>query len=55
MVEQNRDGQLRSLLMLDAGIEQKKLLPMLHYNGLPINAPFVVDGVLNEIAKGRAA
>jgi 2-oxoglutarate ferredoxin oxidoreductase subunit alpha len=55
VVEQNRDGQLRSLLMLDSGIEQTKLLPMLHYNGLPINARFVVDGVLNEIAKGRAA
>ena len=55
VVEQNRDGQLRSLLMLDAGIEQRKLLPMLHYNGLPISARFVVDGVLDEIAKGQAA
>jgi len=55
VVEQNRDAQLRSLLMLDAGIVQTKLLPMLHYNGLPINARFVVDGVLEELAKGLAA
>jgi len=55
VVEQNRDAQLRSLLMLDAGIPQTKLQPMLHYNGLPLDASFVVDRVLAEIAKGRAA
>jgi len=27
----------------------------LHYNGMPINSGFVVDRVLEEIAKGRAA
>ena len=55
VVEQNRDAQLRSLLMLDAGIPQTKLEPMLHYNGLPLDASFVVDSVLAEVAKGRAA
>jgi 2-oxoglutarate ferredoxin oxidoreductase subunit alpha len=55
VVEQNRDAQLRSLLMLDAGISQTKLISMLHYDGLPLNASFVVDSVVEEIAKGRAA
>lgn len=55
VVEQNRDAQLRSLLMLDAGIPQTKIRPMLHYNGMPLDASFVVDSVLAEIAKGRAA
>jgi len=55
VVEQNRDAQLRSLLMLDAGIPQTKITPMLHYDGLPLNASFVIDRVLEEIAKGRAA
>ncbi|NOX70745.1 MAG: 2-oxoacid:acceptor oxidoreductase subunit alpha [Gammaproteobacteria bacterium] len=55
VVEQNRDAQLRSLLMLDAGIPQTKIQPMLHYNGMPLDASFVVDSVLAEIAKGRAA
>ena len=55
VVEQNRDAQLRSLLMLDAGIPQTKLESMLHYDGLPINARFVVDSVLTEMARGRAA
>ena len=55
VVEQNRDAQLRTLLILDADGDPKKLVPLLHYNGMPINAGFVVDGVLKEISKGRAA
>ncbi|MDJ0940286.1 MAG: 2-oxoacid:acceptor oxidoreductase subunit alpha [Woeseiaceae bacterium] len=55
VVEQNRDAQLRTLLMLDSEADPAKLVSLLHYNGIPINAGFVVDGVLGEIAKGRAA
>ena len=55
VVEQNRDAQLRTLLINDIEADQKKLVPMLHYNGMPINAGFVVDKVREEIAKGRAA
>ena len=55
VVEQNRDAQLRSLLMLDANSDDEKLISMLHYDGMPINASFVVDRVLKELAKGRAA
>jgi len=55
VVEQNRDGQLRSLLINDIDADQKKLVSLLHYNGMPINAGFVVARVLEEIAKGRAA
>jgi len=55
VVEQNRDAQLRSLLMLDAQISQTKMTSMLHYNGLSMNARFVVDSVDVEMAKGRAA
>ena len=55
VVEQNRDAQLRTLLMLDIDADPKKLVSMLHYNGLPISADFVVDRVLEETAKGEAA
>lgn len=55
VVEQNRDAQLRSLLMLDAEADPAKLISMLHYDGMPISANFVVDRVLEEVAKGRAA
>ena len=55
VVEQNRDAQLRSLLILDAEINQEKLVPVLHYDGMPIGADFVINRVLEEAAKGRAA
>ena len=55
VVEQNRDAQLRSLLILDAEIEPKKLISILHYDGMPLSAKFIVDRVVEETAKGRAA
>lgn len=55
VVEQNRDGQLRSLLTLDLEIDPAKLIPMLHYNGMPISASFVMKRILAELAKGQAA
>jgi len=55
VVEQNRDAQLRTLLINDIEADQNKLVPLLHYNGMPLNSGFVVDKVLDEIAKGRAA
>jgi 2-oxoglutarate ferredoxin oxidoreductase subunit alpha len=55
VVEQNRDAQLRSLLMLDLEIEPTRLVPVLHYNGMPIHARFVTDRIVAEMAKGQAA
>jgi 2-oxoglutarate ferredoxin oxidoreductase subunit alpha len=55
VVEQNRDAQLRSMLMLDIDSNPAKLVSLLHYDGMSLNAGFVVDKVLEEIAKGRAA
>lgn len=55
VVEQNRDAQLRTLLINDIEADQTKLVPILHYNGMPINSSFVVDKVLEQSAKGRAA
>jgi 2-oxoglutarate ferredoxin oxidoreductase subunit alpha len=55
VVEQNRDAQLRSLLMLDIEADARKLVPVLHYNGMPLAANFVVQKVQEDLAKGRAA
>jgi 2-oxoglutarate ferredoxin oxidoreductase subunit alpha len=55
VVEQNRDAQLRTLLMLDIDADPKKLVSMLHYNGLPISADFIVERIEEETAKGQAA
>jgi 2-oxoglutarate ferredoxin oxidoreductase subunit alpha len=55
VVEQNRDAQLRTLLMLDIDANPAKLTSVLHYKGLPISADFVINRVLEEAAKGQAA
>ena len=55
VVEQNRDAQLRSLLMLETRVDPNKLVPVLHYDGLPILAKSVVDGVNEDLARGKAA
>jgi 2-oxoglutarate ferredoxin oxidoreductase subunit alpha len=55
VVEQNRDAQLRSLLLLETRVTQDKLVPVLHYNGLPIEAGFVIDSVNQDLARGKAA
>jgi 2-oxoglutarate/2-oxoacid ferredoxin oxidoreductase subunit alpha len=41
VVEQNRDAQLRTLLMTDLGIDAAQLVPILHYDGTPITARFI--------------
>jgi 2-oxoglutarate ferredoxin oxidoreductase subunit alpha len=55
VVEQNRDAQLRSLLILETGVDPARLVPVLHYDGLPVTAAAVVDGVNQDLAKGKAA
>ncbi|WP_108659968.1 2-oxoacid:acceptor oxidoreductase subunit alpha [Acuticoccus kandeliae] len=47
VVEQNRDAQMRSLLILEAGIAAEKLIPVLNYDGMPLTAEFVRKRVLD--------
>ena len=44
-----------SPLMLDSTADPGKLVSMLHYNGLPISAEFIVERVVEEMARGQAA
>jgi 2-oxoglutarate ferredoxin oxidoreductase subunit alpha len=41
VVEQNRDAQMRTLLMSDLGVDPAQLAPILHYDGTPITARFI--------------
>jgi 2-oxoglutarate ferredoxin oxidoreductase subunit alpha len=41
VVEQNRDSQLRSLIVNECGIDPVRLVPVLHYDGTPITARFI--------------
>jgi 2-oxoglutarate ferredoxin oxidoreductase subunit alpha len=41
VVEQNRDAQLRTLLIAEGFLPPEKLTPVLHYDGTPITARFI--------------
>lgn len=51
VVEQNRDAQLRSMLMIETGVSAEKLVPVLHYHGLPVNADFLVKKIGELLAQ----
>lgn len=53
VVEQNRDAQFRSLLILETRVEKAKLHSLLHYSGLPVSSAFIVDGVLADLTQGQ--
>jgi len=49
VVEQNRDGQMRSLLLLETGVAGTKLKSVLFYSGFPMSAQYVIDGVMAKM------
>ena len=55
VVEQNRDAQLRSLLMTETGIAADRLVPVLYYGGEPLSSVDIIDVILEEIQQGKAA
>jgi len=55
VVEQNRDGQLRSLLINELEINPAKLLKVVHYDGTPITARFIVDAVAERLGVAHVA
>ncbi len=48
VVEQNRDAQMKSLLLIELSINPEKLMSVLNYDGLPITA----DQIANSIKSG---
>jgi len=48
VVEQNRDGQMRSLLTLDFPHLATRLRSVLHYNGIPIDARMVTESIFAQ-------
>ena len=50
VIEQNRDAQLRTLLMTEDGVSPIKLQSILNYDGLPITANFITDKIDNLLA-----
>jgi len=55
VVEQNRDAQMKSLLMLEYNDIADRLVSILHYNGMPIPSECVVQGVIEHQKSEQAA
>ena len=51
VVDQNRDGQLRTLLVAETGAAPQRLGSVRVYGGLPLSARQVVDGVLAALER----
>src|SRR5689334_22279859 len=45
VVEQNRDSQLRQLIVNENGIDPVRLIPIVHYDGTPITARFIAKAI----------
>ena len=50
LVEQNRDAQMRSLLVNECGIDPARFISILHYDGTPITARFIIAAIAERIA-----
>jgi 2-oxoglutarate ferredoxin oxidoreductase subunit alpha len=51
IVEQNRDGQLRSLIMLETGVPIEKLESVRYYGGFPMSANHVIAGIKAKLER----
>jgi 2-oxoglutarate ferredoxin oxidoreductase subunit alpha len=49
VIEQNRDGQTRSLLMIELGANPEKLISVLNYDGMPITAARIIKEIKHHI------
>ena len=50
VIEQNRDAQLKTLLVNDAGINPASLISVLHYDGTPITARYITAEIAEIVA-----
>jgi 2-oxoglutarate/2-oxoacid ferredoxin oxidoreductase subunit alpha len=55
VIEQNRDAQLKSLLVNEGGVHPARLVSVLHYDGTPITARFITKEIAEKLRAGQAA
>ncbi|WP_332815298.1 2-oxoacid:acceptor oxidoreductase subunit alpha [Ramlibacter sp.] len=61
VVEQNRDAQMRNLLVNELEVDPARLVKVLHFDGTPITARFITAAILKQVeamaprARPRAA
>jgi 2-oxoglutarate ferredoxin oxidoreductase subunit alpha len=49
VVEQNRDAQLRTLIVNECNVDPVRLVPVLHFDGTPITARFIAQSIGEHI------
>lgn len=52
VVEQNRDAQLKTLIVTEGQVDPAKLVSVLHYDGTPITARFIAGRIAQLMAIG---
>jgi 2-oxoglutarate ferredoxin oxidoreductase subunit alpha len=55
VVEQNRDAQMRMLMTTDLEIAPERLIPILHFSGMPITARFIVGEIASRSRRPASA
>ena len=55
VIEQNRDAQMRMLLINELECHPKKLIKILHYDGMAIPVEAVVGGIINHLGADNTA
>lgn len=53
VIEQNRDAQMKSLLVNELQIDPNKLASILNFDGLPVTSHFIVASVLAKLATNQ--
>jgi 2-oxoglutarate ferredoxin oxidoreductase subunit alpha len=53
VVEQNRDGQLRTLLINECSVNPAHLTAVLHYDGTPITARFIASEIVQHLVSSN--
>ncbi|MCA1789022.1 MAG: 2-oxoacid:acceptor oxidoreductase subunit alpha [Thioalkalivibrio sp.] len=53
VIEQNRDGQLRSLLALETEVPLERMVSVLSYGGMPLSAREVIEAVARGVGTDR--
>ncbi|MEO8074102.1 MAG: 2-oxoacid:acceptor oxidoreductase subunit alpha [Acidobacteriota bacterium] len=50
VIEQNRDAQFKSLMMIELGVNPEKLISVLNYDGTPITGDFIFEQMKAHLA-----
>ena len=51
VVEQNRDAQMRALLVNECGLDPARLIPVLNFDGFPITARYIADAIADHLGQ----